>query len=280
MVVKNNTILPQLKSSTRLIDTHCHLDMGAYKDDLERVLTDCSAHGIDAVVTIGIDPTSSRDAVMLAAKYPMVWATVGVHPHDGANIKEEDFTEIETLIETRGKKIVGYGEIGLDYVKRYCDPALQREQFRTQLAIAKNHNLPVVIHDREAHDDILAILKEQGPFEHGGVMHCFSGDLKFAQKSLDLGFLISIPGIVTFTNAKALQEVAKHIPLTSMLVETDGPFLAPAPYRGKRNEPLYLLYTADKIAQLRDISLDEVAEATTINAQNLFNFSTPMEKNI
>ncbi len=266
-----------LSAPLTLIDTHCHLDMGAYSTDLQEILTRASSHRVGTVISIGIDLPSSRAAVTLAAKYAMVQATVGIHPHDVGNIESGDLEEIETLLEKRRKNIVGYGEIGLDYVKRYCPAETQTKYFQDQLVIAKNHQLPVVIHDRDAHDDILKVLYKNGPFDRGGVMHCFSGDMDFAKKVLDIGFFISIPGIVTFKNAAALQEVAANIPLEALLLETDGPFLAPDPYRGKRNEPAYLLYTAEKIAALRGIELAELAMATTANAVRLFDLPNPAE---
>jgi TatD DNase family protein len=276
-VAKKKRTLPILNGSACLIDTHCHLDMAAYSPDLEAVLENAYSHGVKSVITIGIDPTSSRAAVALAYKYSMIKATVGIHPHDVGNITSGDLDDLQQLIDSGREKIVGYGEIGLDYVKRYCDPDLQRRSFQDQLLIAKNHKLPIIVHDREAHDDILAILQKNGPYDNGGVMHCFSGDYAFAMKVLDLGFSISIPGIVTFKNAASLQETAQKIPLESLLLETDGPFLAPEPYRGKRNESLYLLYTADQVARLRGITLEEVAVATTSNASRLFNIAIPME---
>ena len=169
--------------------------------------------------------------------------------------------------------MVAYGEIGLDYVKNYSPHALQRTRFQEQLELAKELELPVIIHDREAHDDCLALLQEAAPFPKGGVMHCFSGDIALAKKVLELGFYISIPGVVTFKNGALLQEVAASIPLESMLLETDGPFLAPVPYRGKRNDPVYILYTAEKVAQLRKISIEEVAKQTSSNCLALFDYS-------
>jgi TatD DNase family protein len=279
-VTKNTTPLPILSAPATLIDTHCHLDMGAYSADLQEILTRASSHRVGTVITIGIDLSSSREAVTLAAKYPMVQATVGIHPHDAGNIESGDLDEIQSLIESKRKNIVGYGEIGLDYVKRYCPAETQIQSFQDQLGIAKNHQLPVIIHDRDAHDDILKVLHKHGPFDSGGVMHCFSGDMEFARKVLDLGFFISIPGIVTFKNASAIQEVAANIPLEALLLETDGPFLAPDPYRGKRNEPSYILYTAEKIAALRGISLEELALATTANAVRLFDLDIPVENDV
>lgn len=274
---KQKIPLPQLDPSRHLIDTHCHLDMAAYHENLEDILDNAYSAGVHSIVTIGIDVASSKKAIKLARKYHMIKATVGIHPHDVENINSFDLDEIQRIIEHDRQNIVGYGEIGIDYVKKYSSPETQRHFFRIQLEIAREHKLPVIIHDREAHEDILRILKECAPFPKGGIMHCFSGNMDYARKILDLGFLISIPGIVTFKNALELREVASKIPLESILLETDGPFLAPVPYRGKRNEPAYLLYTAMEVANLRNISLAEIAEATTKNACKLFDIDKGLE---
>ena len=207
----------------------------------------------------------------------MIEATVGIHPHDVGNITRSHLDEIATLIEHNRQYIVGYGEIGLDYVKNYSNPDAQKHFFKLQLVIAREHKLPVIIHDREAHGDMLRILKENAPFPNGGIMHCFSGNLEYAKKIVDLGLLISIPGIVTFKSAKDIQEVACKIPLDTILLETDGPFLAPVPYRGKRNEPAYLLYTALAVAELRHCNLIEIAQASTDNACRLFKIDLSRE---
>jgi TatD DNase family protein len=269
--ISDNPIPPE---GTSLVDTHCHLDMREFENDFDMVLNRAKNHGVDSVITIGIDLASSRKAIGLARKYPCIWASVGVHPHDVHSATDETYAAIEDLIETNHHLVVGYGEIGLDYLKKRSEPELQRRHFRRQLEMAKKHRLPAIIHDRDAHEDTIRILHETGPFPNGGVMHCFSGDMDFAGKIVDLGFHISIPGIVTFKNAHDLHEVAQKVPLTSLLVETDGPFLAPHPWRGKRNEPAYVLYTADYIAKLRDIPLVELAKATTANAKSLFRLST------
>ncbi len=166
--------------------------------------------------------------------------------------------------------MVAYGEIGLDYVKNHAPRPAQLDHFRRQIELAKGLDLPLIIHDREAHADVMAGLRAAAPFPRGGVMHCYSGDIKLAAEVVELGFHLSIPGIVTFAKAEVLQEVARTIPLTSMLIETDGPYLAPVPFRGQRNEPAYVLYTAAKVAELRQISIDEVARQTTANAVALF----------
>ena len=261
--------LPPIESGSRIIDTHCHLDMDDYRLDLPDIIQRANTAGVTGIVTIGIDLASSLAAVDLASRYPPLRAAVGVHPHDAQNIAEKDLDKIKKLA---GKEnVVGYGEIGLDYVKDYSAPAIQRKVFGQQLAMARELDLPIIIHDREAHDDCLDIINKEGPFEKGGVMHCFSGNMAFAKKVLATNLFISIPGIVTFKNAHSLHEVAKNIPLECMLLETDGPFLSPVPYRGKRNEPAYTLYTAAKIAELRGISIEEVAQKTTANAERLFN---------
>lgn len=272
-MTKRKTPLPTLEPQASLIDSHCHLDMDAYTEDLDKVLLDAHENGVKSVITIGIDVKSSRKAIELAKKYSMVYANVGIHPHDAGNIDRSDLDTISSIIDKERENIVGYGEIGLDFVKRYSEPETQKKIFSDQLFIARDFGLPIIIHDREAHDEILEILTSAAPFDQGGVMHCFSGDTEFAKRVLDLGLHISIPGIVTFKNATALKKVAQNIPLSSMIIESDGPFLAPVPYRGKRNEPLFVLYTAKEIATLRELSLEEVAQATTSNATKLFNLS-------
>jgi TatD DNase family protein len=251
-----------------LIDTHCHLDMDSYQEDLDLVLERAARAGISSIITIGIDLESSRQAIDIATQHKSVYATIGIHPHDAKQASEDDLTR---LAEMAGhEKVVGYGEIGLDYAKLYSPKKRQKEIFHQQLSLAKRLELPVIIHDRDAHEDTLNILQEHAPFPRGGILHCFSGDLDFAKKILDLNFYISIPGIVTFKNAKALQEVAKKIPLESMLLETDGPFLAPVPFRGKRNEPAYLRHTAERISELRLMAIEELAMVTSTNACNIF----------
>lgn len=272
------TPLPLLSDNAFLIDSHCHLDMADYRDDLDIILERARQNRIRTIISIGIDEKSSRQAVALAQKYPMVKATVGIHPHDVTHIQPQTLNNLANLAETNRDLVVGYGEIGLDYVKNYAPPDLQRRYFRSQLILAKELGLPVIIHDREAHGDTLKILREEAPFEHGGVMHCFSGNLSLAQEILELGFYLSIPGVVTFKNAADLQETARLAPLNALLLETDGPFLAPVPRRGKRNEPALLLHTAQIVAELRGISINEVARQTSVNAMALFRLSyTVME---
>ena len=225
-------------------------------------------HGVRRIVTIGIDEASSLRAVALADRYPGVYATIGFHPHDAVGATGAALERLATLATEA--KVVAYGEIGLDYVKQYAPPETQRRAFADQLSLARTLDLPVVIHDREAHADCLDLLRKAGPLPRGGVMHCFSGDSRLAREVIDLGLCVSIPGVVTFNNAADLREVVRSTSLDQLLLETDGPFLAPVPRRGKRNEPKLLLYTAQMVAELKQVELTEVARATTANAVRLF----------
>lgn len=265
---KKEFILPTLAAGLQLVDTHCHLDMGKYEADLAQVLARSAAAGVGRVVTIGIDLASSRAAVALAEQYRGVFAAVGVHPHHVAETSATDYSELRQLASH--PRVVAYGEIGMDGVKGYAPLDLQRQHFCRQVALAKELALPLIVHDRETHEEVLAILREAAPFPAGGVMHCFSGDAGLARAVMELGFYVSIPGVVTFNNAAMLHEVVAAVPLDALLVETDGPFLAPVPRRGKRNEPAYVLFTAEKVAEIKGITLDEVARRTTANAETLF----------
>ncbi len=257
-----------LSPNNSLIDSHCHLDMDGYPESIDEIIRLAKKAGVQKIITIGIDLASSRQAVMLARQHVEVAATVGLHPHAVEEAGEVTYNKLKEL--ARDPAVVGYGEIGLDYAKKYAPIPLQQREFSRQLEIARSLHLPVVIHDREAHADTLAALKAQGPFPAGGVMHCFSGDLTLAEEVLALDFFISIPGIVTFNNAQQLQEVVKNIPINRLLLETDAPFLAPVPWRGKPNMPSYLPYTAEKVANLKNLSIDEVAKITAENTATLF----------
>ena len=246
--------------------------MAAYDGELSEILQRSRQAGVKTILTIGIDLPSSRAACHLAHEHSGVYAAVGIHPHHAEECDQQRLDELTKLASQ--PQVVAYGEIGIDCFKDYAPLARQQQAFRQQLELACSLKLPVIIHDRDAHDLILATLKEQGPLPAGGVIHCFSGDSHVAQQFLDLGFYLSIPGVVTFKKAEELQEAAAMIPLDRLLVETDGPFLAPEPWRGKRNEPAYTLYTAEKVAELKGLSLPEIAQATTANACQLFGLPT------
>jgi TatD DNase family protein len=221
------------------------------------------------MVTIGTDRETNQAVVELARRLPNVWATVGIHPHDAGGAVEADFAEMEKL--ARGEaKVVGFGEMGLDFYRNLSPPEVQREVFRRQIAMARELGKPLVIHCRDAHDETLAILGEERAREIGGVMHCFSGDVEIARRCLDLGLFISLAGPVTYKNARALPEVARFVPEDRLVVETDCPYLPPTPYRGKRNEPAYVAFTAAFVAELRGVAPDALGAAVTANAATLF----------
>jgi len=250
-----------------LVDTHAHLDSEQYDGDREAVIARAKAAGVGAIVTVGVDLASSRAAVALAQQHAGVYATVGIHPHDAAGVKADDLDELERLCAE--PCVVAIGEIGLDFYRNWSPSEKQREVFLAQLNLARQLDKPVVIHDRDAHGEILATLKDQADGLRG-VLHCFSGDLAMASEALEMGFYVSLAGPVTFRNARELQDLVRQLPLDGLLVETDCPFLAPHPHRGKRNEPAYVRLVAEQIGALKELPLQEVAEVTTHNAAQLF----------
>jgi TatD DNase family protein len=255
-----------------LIDTHTHLDDARYNEDRETMIDRAREAGVDAFVTIGCDLASSRAAVTLAEHHAFVYASVGVHPHEVKHIQDTWYDEFRRLAKNR--KVVAYGEIGLDYHYNHSSPKEQRERFREQIQLARELRLPVIIHTREAQEDTIAILKEEQASEVGGVFHCFSGDAWLAKSALELGFYLSFSGILTFQNATVLREIAKGVPLNRLLIETDCPYLTPVPHRGKRNEPAFVALVAQQLAALRsgepEMSAEMIGRLTTENAKRLF----------
>lgn len=252
-----------------LIDSHTHLYDPAYDADRDEVLARAREAGINAVIAIGCDLETSRRAVESADRNEMIYATIGVHPHEVRHIDSTTLAELETL--AAHKKVVGYGEIGLDYYYLHSPKETQQKQFRLQLGLAKTLGLPIVIHSRDAKEDTLAILKEEGARSVGGVMHCFTGDLDMARAAIELGFSISFSGVLTFPNAGALRETARALPLDRLMIETDCPYLTPVPHRGRRNEPAYVRHTADTLAGLHPSQTpEEVMKITADNAARLF----------
>lgn len=252
-----------------MIDTHTHLDDARYNGDRETVITRARNVGVEAFVTIGCDLTTSQTAVALAERYPFVYASVGVHPHEVKHLQDAWYDEFRRL--AKNTKTVAYGEIGLDYHYNHSSPDEQRKRFREQIQVARELKLPVIIHTREAQEDTVTILKEEQASEVGGVFHCFSGDSWLAKEALELGFYLSFSGILTFQNATPLREIAKLTPLDRVLIETDCPYLTPVPYRGKRNEPAYVSQVAKELALLHpELPLDDVQRITTANAKRLF----------
>ena len=252
-----------------LIDTHTHLDDARYSDDREAVIARAREAGVEAFLTIGCDLTTSHAAVALTDHYPFAYASVGVHPHEVKHIQDHWYGEFRRLAQN--KKVVAYGEIGLDYHYNHSTPQDQRSRFREQIQLARELKLPVIIHTREAQEDTIAILEEEKASDVGGVFHCFSGDAWLAKEALDMGFYLSFSGILTFQNATMLRDIAKNTPLDRVLIETDCPYLTPVPYRGKRNEPAYVSQVAKQLASLHlELSLDDIQRTTAVNAKRLF----------
>jgi TatD DNase family protein len=251
-----------------LIDSHCHIDDARYDTDREAMIQHARDAGIGHFVTIGCDLETSRAAVTLAQRHPFISATVGVHPHEVKHIQDGWYDALQALAKSKG--VVAYGEIGLDYHYDHSPREVQRQRFREQVGLARDLRLPIIIHTREAQEDTITILKEEKAGEVGGVFHCFSGDAWLAKDALDLGFYLSFSGVITFQNATMLRDIAKTVPLDRILVETDSPYLAPVPHRGKRNEPAYVRHVAEKLAGLHGLSVKDVADATTQNAKRLF----------
>ena len=251
-----------------LIDSHCHLDMKDFNKDRGEVIGRARKEGIVHMISIGIDVKSSESALALARQYSFISATVGCHPHDADACGAEDLEILSRM--AADPEVVAWGEIGLDYYRNYSKKENQRKIFEAQLDMARAAELPVIIHDRDAHHEVYATLEKMGKGERKGVIHCFSGDRDLAEAFIALGYYISIPGTVTYKKAVQIKEVAAKIPLDRMLVETDAPFLAPVPRRGRRNEPSLVTHTAREIARLRDIPFETVAEQTTRNARKIF----------
>jgi len=248
-----------------MIDSHAHLDFPQFDDDREAVVERAREAGLAAILNVGADLPSSRAAVALAERYDFIYAAVGVHPHDAKTVTPAVLDELCVL--ARHPQVVAVGEIGLDYYRDLSPRPVQRQVFADQLALATELALPVVIHDREAHDDVLAVLRG---WQGTGVIHSYSAGLERLDEVLGLGFSIGISGPVTFRRAHRLRSVAASVPLERLLVETDCPYLTPVPYRGRRNEPAYVQYVAEAVAQARGIAEEALARATTDNARRLF----------
>lgn len=248
------------------VDTHAHLQWTSFDNDREKVLERAKENLLTRIVNIGFDITGSLKGIELSEKYQGLYATVGIHPHNANALDENSMDKLREL--ATNPKVVAIGEIGLDYYRNLSPKAIQKRAFETQLSLAQELNLPIVIHDREAHDEILQVLlRFEGKIK--GILHCFSGSKEMAQRCIDLGFLISFAGTVTYPKAQELRKIAKWIDLKNMLLETDCPWLAPQEMRGKRNEPSFLPIIAREIANLKNISVEELAEATTRNAEDL-----------
>jgi len=252
--------------AARFTDTHAHLDFPHFDEDREEVIARALKAGVCRIINVGADIASSKAAIALAESHPFIHAAVGIHPHDAHTLTDESLQELAEL--AKHPKVVAIGEIGLDFYRRYCPHDVQRRAFRRQLDLARELGKPVVIHARAAHEEVLSILEEKGPLP--GVMHCFSGSLEIARRALKLGLFVSVAGPVTFKNARKLPLIVREVPLEKLLIETDCPYLAPHPFRGKRNEPSHLPLIAEAVARIKGTTTEEVARITTLNASNLF----------
>jgi TatD DNase family protein len=252
-----------------IIDSHCHLDFPEFSDELNVIVEDAAKAGIGKMLTIGTRLSHFDGVREVAEKFGNIYCTVGVHPHEAG---EQGQSVPDKLIDLAGHpKVVGIGETGLDYFYDKSPREAQQVNFRNHIAAARSTGLPLIVHSRDADDDMADILAEEmGKGQFSGVMHCFSSGRVLAEKAVELGFYISLSGILTFKNAEDLRSIAKDLPLDRLLVETDAPYLAPMPHRGKRNEPAFVVHTAQILAEIRNMSFEQIADATTDNFHRLF----------
>lgn len=251
-----------------LIDTHAHLDSEQYDDDREEVIRRAQEEGVSKIVNIGFNRERIPTSIALAEKHEFIYCAVGWHPQDANSMTPDDLDWIEQL--SNHKKVVAIGEIGLDYYWDTAPRDIQAQIFREQIRLARKVKKPIIIHNREAHHDVVQILREEKAEEIGGIMHCFSGSWETAKLCLQMNFYISFGGPVTYKNARQPKEVLAKVPLDRLLIETDCPYLTPHPFRGKRNESSYIKYVAEAAAQIKEISVEEIARITSNNAKKVF----------
>lgn len=251
-----------------LIDTHAHLQDEDLKKDLENVLARAAAVGVEKIICVGYDLKSSEEALQLARKYRQIHAVVGIHPHDAAGFDSQTMEKLYVM--AKDQRVVAIGEMGLDFYRDLSPRDQQRKAFREQIKLAQELGKPIVIHDRDAHQEVMDIIKAEKAGKNEGIMHCYSGGLPMAVELIKEGFYISFAGPITFKNARKAQEVAIKIPMDKILIETDCPYLTPEPFRGKLNEPAHVQYTAAKLAELRNKGTDEIAYLTNVNARKVY----------
>jgi TatD DNase family protein len=259
-----------------LVDSHAHLEMKDFDRDRDRVIARAREAGVAYIITVGTTLPDIEKALQIAEKNSSVYVALGIHPHEVKDIGGGDYDALRRL--AREQKVVAFGEIGLDFYRNHSPREVQLGRFRELLRLGKELRLPVVIHDREAHEETLRILEEEKEGPWRGVFHCFSGDTEMARKVIHMGFYLSVPGTVTFKKSTVQQEVVRRIPLEKILLETDCPYLAPEPYRGKRNEPAFVRKTAEKVAELKGLSLEDVGRITSLNAKLLFGVGEEVPK--
>ncbi|MDQ2086360.1 TatD family hydrolase [Herbivorax sp. ANBcel31] len=249
-------------------DSHAHYDDEKFNEDRREIIKEAFKNGVSYILNASSSRESVPKAVSLADEYENFYAAIGIHPHDAKDMDEEFIEVLEDY--AKNKKVVAIGEIGLDYYYDFSPKSIQKNVFERQINLAKDIKLPIIIHDRDAHEDVLNIVKNEKAKEVGGVFHCFSGSVEMAKIVMDNNFYISLGGTVTFKNARKAVEVAEYVPIERLLIETDCPYLAPEPYRGKRNYSGYVKFVAQKIADIKGMELEEVAQKTTDNAKKIF----------
>lgn len=251
-----------------MIDTHTHLYFDWYDEDRKKVYERMIESGVKATISVGVDAETCRQVYTQTQEYQFIYGACGIHPNDSHTSKQEDVELIESMI-LENSKIIAVGEVGLDFYRDYAEKDMQKSMFRQMIDLARRTKKPLIIHNREADEEVYRILKEEKAADIGGVFHCFAGDTAIAKRVLDMNFFISFTGNVTFKNFRQ-RDVVEYVPLEKLLLETDSPFLTPVPYRGKRNEPAYLQYVAKGLADIKQIPLQKIIDQTNINTFNLF----------
>lgn len=253
-----------------LIDSHAHIQGKEYAGEVDAVVARARAAGVETIIAVGGagDMSSNNEAVALAAQFANIYATVGMHPHDAKDVGDDELRALREL--TSQPKVIAVGETGLDFYYNHSPHDVQRRVFAQFIDMARETELPIVVHERDAAREVAELLRSEGSGKLRGVIHCFTGDYEAARTYLDLGFYLSFTGIITFKNAEPLREVVRQVPLERIFVETDSPFLTPVPHRGKRNEPAYVRFVAETIAKVKGVELAEVARQTTANVKTLF----------
>ncbi len=252
-----------------LVDAHTHLDLPEFDPDREEVIERARSAGLVAIITVGIDMESCKAALEIAERHDFIYCSLGSHPHEAQRWDRSTLDTLRSLLDHQ--KAVAVGETGLDFFRNHSPREDQEQAFRDHIQLAMEKKLPVVVHDRDAHQETLDILRQENAERVGGVIHCFSGDTDMARDCLDMGFYISIPGIITFPKADQIRDVVRFVPLDRLLVETDAPFLAPVPHRGKRNESSFVAHTLEELARVKGQPVEQAAETTTRNAFKVYN---------
>jgi len=251
-----------------IIDSHSHLHLNAFSEDRAQVIARAKEKGIGNMLLVGLDPDDSLNALKVAKGHQGIFSSIGIHPHGAGEYTPDDVFKLGEC--ATDEHIIAVGETGIDLYRAPDTLELQRDMFRAHIELARSLGLPIIIHDRKAHDIVLKVLDEERGWDLGGVIHCFSGGLDMAKYATKKGFFISVPGVITFEGASKLRDIISKVPLEFLLVETDAPFLAPVPYRGKRNEPCFMIETVKALAEIKGVSFYEMAAITTSNFSKLF----------